>query len=113
MQDVTKKLLDQAAKLERDAEKLRAAVAVMNSVHHEPIPFNGTRAEQLATFIAEKGGGATRTEIVRESGIPPGTVASLLGTKKKFEKDQNDIWHIKNKELAEKVQQRDAVSAQN
>ncbi len=103
MHDTTKKLLDAAAALERDAEKLRGAAAVLNHVHHEPIPYEGTRAEQLAKFIIERGGKASRPEIVRESGIPPGTVASLLGTKKKFEKDDNDLWHIKNKDLEKQV----------
>ncbi len=45
MHETTKRLLEAAAKLERDAEKLRGAVAVLNSVPHEPIPFEGTRAE--------------------------------------------------------------------
>ncbi len=91
-----KELSNTAAKLESDAKKLREAAEIMNRQNKsDPVPYSGTRAEQLAKFLEGHGGGATRTEIVLESGIPPGTVASLLGSKKKFAKDSKGFWHPK------------------
>lgn len=92
----TKEMVKTAEKLELDAKKLREAADIMqHNIRFEPSTFDGTRAEQLAAFIEKHGGKATRTEIVEESGIPPGTVASLLGTGKKFEKDKSGFWHSK------------------
>ncbi len=95
---ITKDMIRAAAKLEDDAKKLREAAAIME---HTPLveatDQAGTKAEQLAAFIAAQGGGATRTQIVHGSGIKPGTIASLLGTKKKFQKDGRGYWHVKPK----------------
>ncbi len=103
------KLIEEAQELDRDAQalaeaakQLRVAAGILGC--EDPKPFDGTRAEQLAQFIQRRGGSATRTEIVRDSGIPAGTVASLLGSKKKFEKDSTEKWHIKNRELAIQAQ---------
>lgn len=94
----TKEILKTADKFEADARKLREAAEILaHSTSGEIKPYSGTRAEQLAAFIQEHGGAATRTEIVEESGIPPGTVASLLGTGKRFAKDHRGYWKPKPK----------------
>ncbi len=94
----TKDMIRAAEHLEADAKKLREAADIIeHSVRFEPSAQNGTRAEQLASFIESRGGQATRTEIISESGIPAGTIASLLGSKKKFTKDARDFWHVKPK----------------
>ena len=95
----SKELLKAAVKLESDAKKLRDAAAVIGPNLNEPIPYSGTRAQQLEDFIAKKGGGASRLEILEESGIPAGTVASLLGSHKKFVKDKGGVWHSKRQEV--------------
>ena len=119
----TKDLINAAARREVEARKLREAAEILgytNStsqvVKHEKQasrakPFNGTRAEQLKDYLHGKhGGGATRQEILAESGIPAGTVASLLGFSKKFIKDRHDHWHIRG--TAYLRQQAEAVKAQ-
>ncbi len=94
----TKEMLAAAEKLEVDAKKIREAVDIVeHTVRFDPCPFEGTRAEQLAAFIEKNNGHATRQEIIAGSGIPAGTVASLLGSKKKFTKDQRGFWHVKTK----------------
>lgn len=92
----TKDMIRAATRMEEDARKLREAADILDhSVRFEPQETHGTRADQLVAFIEKRGGKATRTEIVRESGVPTGTVASLLGSKKKFVKDAKDFWHVK------------------
>ncbi len=95
--DSRKQLLATAIRLESDAKKLREAADILSHGSKiEPEPYNGTRAEQLAAFIAKhNGSGASRTEILAESGIPTGTVASLLGSGKRFHKDANGHWHVR------------------
>ncbi len=94
----TKDMIRAATRMEEDAKKLREAADILDhAVRFEPVETHGTRAEQLAAFIEQRGGKATRTEIVRDSGVPPGTIASLLGSTKKFVKDKSDFWHVKPK----------------
>ncbi len=94
----TKELTQAANKLEHDAVTLREAADILDHAGKEEAPpYQGTRAEQLAAFLASRGNRATRTEIITSSGIPPGTIASLLGTKKKFQKDNHGYWHPKPK----------------
>lgn len=98
----SKDLIQEAERMEQNARKLRDAADVLGSINRltsaaQSMPNNSrTRAEHLAEFIAKHGGAATRQEIVRESGIKPGTIASLLGSKKRFRKDAHGKWHIKN-----------------
>lgn len=92
----TKEMVKTAERLEEDAKKLREAADILeHNIRFEPSAYNGTRAEQLESFIREHGGAVTRTEIVKNSGIPHGTIASLLGSNKRFFKDAKDNWHIK------------------
>ena len=94
----TKDMIRTATRMEEDAKKLREAADILeHSVRFEPQETHGTRAEQLAQFIDKCGGKATRTEIVQQSGVPAGTIASLLGSKKKFVKDNRDFWHVRPK----------------
>ncbi len=95
MNATAKVLLEAAAKLEEDAAKLKGAAAVLTYGEPEPEPYDGTRAEQLADYIEKHGGAVPRLEIVKKSGIPPGTIASLLGHKKKFCQDDHGYWHVK------------------
>lgn len=99
----SKDLIVEAERMEQNARKLRDAADVLGNIapattlSRNVVPNNSrTRAEHLAEFIAKHGGAATRQEIVRESGIKPGTIASLLGSKKRFRKDAHGKWHIKN-----------------
>lgn len=70
-----------------EAEKLREAAQALNHklvTEPEIVLPDGTRKEQLATIIQQLGGEATRSEInaiAEKSGIPLGTIASLLGSK--------------------------------
>lgn len=101
-----KELERAAKKFEEDAKKLREAAQILSRAGApETADYNGTRADQLAKFIEKHGGAAERKLIIAESGIPAGTVASLLGSKKKFEKDRRGFWHpkqrVKRKEQAE------------
>ncbi len=116
-----KDLIGTAAKFEADAQKLREAAAILdysNGTGHGPgkqqtpqaKPFDGTRAEQLKDYLKRRGGAATRQEILGESGIPAGTVASLLGFSKKFIKDRHERWHVRG--TAYLKQQADAVKEQ-
>lgn len=89
--------------MEQNARKLRDAADVLGNttpaatLSRNAVPNNSrTRAEYLADFICRNGGAASRQEIVRESGLKPGTIASLLGSKKRFRKDAHGKWHIKN-----------------
>ncbi len=102
-----KELLALAVRLESDARKLRDAAEVLgHGSKIEAEPYNGTRAEQLAAFIARhNGSGASRTEILQESGIPTGTVASLLGSGKRFKKDANGNWHVREQARVVKHQE--------
>jgi len=50
-----------------------------------------TRKDQVAKFIRERGGSATRSEIIRGTGIPQGTVAYVLNDEKRFV-SSNDGW---------------------
>ncbi len=98
MDRIASDLDSQASHFEEAAKKLREAAAVLRGGVSE-YDGNGhlkTRAETLAEFISRKGGSATRQEIIREAGIPAGTVASLLGTKKRFHKDEMNKWHVKS-----------------
>lgn len=95
----TNDMVKTAEKLEEDARKLREAADILeHNISFEPSVYNGTRAEQLEEFIAKRGGKVTRTEIVKHSGIPHGTIASLLGTGKRFVRDSNDNWHVKKQQ---------------
>ncbi len=95
----TTELVKTAEKLEQDAKKLREAAEILS--HTTPVvekqEYSGTRAEQLTAFLASCGGGATRPQIVDKSGIPAGTIASLLGSGKKFDKDKRGFWHPKQR----------------
>ncbi len=110
----TKEMLSAAEKLEIDARKIREAIDIVeHTVRPDQSSFEGTRAEQLEAFIAKNGGHATRPQIIAKSGIPPGTVASLLGSKKKFSKDTRGFWHVKAKsqEVPAPKQQAEAATA--
>lgn len=96
---MSKELIREAEMLESQAKTLRAAASVISNHPHLNTASNTqTRAEQLKQFINDHGGAATRQEIIAGAGIPAGTVASLLGSKKKFRKDQRGFWNIKGPE---------------
>ena len=66
-------LVEAAEKIEREAKILREASEILRKafgVVENPVkPFGGTGAEQLSEYLGKHGGAATRTDIVRESGI--------------------------------------------
>jgi hypothetical protein len=59
-----------------------------------------TRKDQVAKFIREHGGSATRSEIIAGTGIPTGTVAYVLNDEARF-RARDGKWYI--------VEQRDSV----
>ncbi len=78
-----------ASKMRETAEVVKRGIGVADA--------NGeskTMADRLAEFLEKRGGAATRQEIVKRSGIKSGTIASLLGSKKRFHKDDLGKWHI-------------------
>lgn len=103
MDKTAKELYDRAALLEEQARLLRKAANVMERASHLHLVSDPgkTQAEKLTEFL-ETRHGATRREMREESGLPEGTIASLLGARKQFAVDKKTMrWHpLEVKKLA-------------
>jgi hypothetical protein len=96
MKETAKELYAQAAILEGHAKVLREAASFMerairiswgNGAAHR------TQTERLMEFLNTRHG-ATRRQMREESGLPEGTIASLLGARKRFAVDKKTmLWH--------------------
>ena len=116
----TEQLIAEAVRCEAYAKALRAAAALRNgaapsgqpkrSIGASTAPANrGERIGQVENFL-RKSGPKMRGDIVKATGMPVGSVKSVLANNRdKFERDSKNRWRIKEPKLRVRIAESEAA----
>ena len=106
--DLARQLIAEADRYEAAAKKLRDAASILsgeNGVNGQHVATNGhidrkpkknSRLAQVRQFLLEHGP-SPRRDILAETGIPVGSVATVL-TEKNFNRDGEGLWSVREDE---------------